>query len=163
MKFRPLIIGVMILTGAGCFTTQEGTFPQEDKIEAVHLIFGWMTGQAKIPGVPEDYPILISLEKDAPPVYFICDFVPADTQLIDNSCFRRITEAEADKRFSEQKLADVYKGGSYIWIKVKEENRRLLTLTVDHCVGLNFGQKHSVVFRKEMKGLVAEAKVELSY
>jgi hypothetical protein len=131
---------------------------QNDKVEAVRLILGWLQGKTKLHGFKHDYPDKEWMKADtAGSTLLVCDFLPKEAEMTGYPRFRRIAGAELDALLNKfrQDLYDKINAGT-LRIVLREEGKTHFVFEVDNHIHVKVGHRCVFTFRKASMGLQAE-------
>jgi hypothetical protein len=148
----------MVMLGSGC-STSPASCPQQDKVEAVRLILAWIGGEQRVPGFDEDYPDAEWFSHDERVTTVVCDFLPADANVIEGARFRRLSGDEWKATLSEEG-AGGFDRGSHVSISLEADSGQEMVLYVRISKHAKAGHAYRFVFRKSFGRLKAKGELK---
>jgi hypothetical protein len=124
----------------------------DDGAEAVKLIVAWIAEHKPLPGFKEEYPDW-EIAEDLN-VVVVCDFLPPDRAVSQQSRIRRVTPAEY-RTIRDIKRSNV----DYLKIELKESSSKKRVFEVSNIFGPLGGHGYKIEFQKKLYGLRADVKL----
>jgi hypothetical protein len=120
-----------------------------DKAEAARRVVAWVVENKPLPGSSAAYPDAESMGRRTR-FYVVCDCVPEDAALSDDSRVRRVSASELQDRFEKEGYAD---GADYLVISASGEAERPFALEASNTFGALAGHGYRFEFRKKLWGV----------
>ncbi len=141
-------------------SSEQASFTEKDKVEAVRLVMAWLQGKERLPGFNENYPDFRLMQADERgKTFLICDFLPMNADLRTGPRYRRISQGEYDKLVKGLDLNARYAKGGVVIVREQKQGDTLFRIEVSNHMGPRAGHSYTFTFRKTPEGLLTEGKM----
>jgi len=158
MRFRLrtlLTVAALLPLVLGAFSANFLALPlrDSDKADAARSLVAWIVEGRSVPGFRETYPDARWMPGEKR-FFVICDFLPPEMSVSDDSRVQRITRGEYDDVFKKHGFDDT----DYITIELRTDSRQVLVFEFSNSFGPLAAHGYRFEFRRKLWGLRSNGK-----